>query len=1440
MHAVRAVAVGLLVAWLVGVGQAEDWPVFQHNLQRNAKTTERLDAARLQRVWTSHLPGTPNPAWSGAARWDAYAGLRGLKSMRNYDPVYHLIAVGDKVWWGSSNDDGVHCVQLADGTKVWSRFTDGPVRMAPAYHHGRLYVGSDDGYAYCLDAERGDVIWRYSPRPDGRKIVNNGRLISSWPIRTGVMVSEGLAYFGASLLPWEPSYLCAVDAVTGQAEGTGAFRREVLGATMEGPMSLVPGRYLVSPQGRIAPRLFGIADGQPLKDLAGGGGSFVVLTKDSVFHGPGNKTGWLTASSLDSLETVASFKNGNAIVVAGDISFLLTDESLSATNYVSREELWSVDSDCPFSLLLAGDTLFVGGQDRVAAHDAKTGQRIWSHPVMGKAYSLVVANGHLLVSTDTGSLIAFSETRDDGKRNEPARPDEVPPGGAGTGLAGTDSSEPLLELPEVKDAHLRGRWAFQSPHLVGRRLRNLANDQTLDLTGRAPLEGAGRYQAWRVTTGSDPIVVTRDLAAAELPRESLTATAWVRVDEPTAEGAMVGCLQDNGDYERGWLLGYQDKKFCFGISASGDGNGLSYAVAPQDYAPGSWHHVAGVYDGRNAQLYVDGQLVATSDKESGPIAYPTKGALALGGYLDDNESYPVLGGLHEVRIYDRVLGADELQGQFDERAAVLKAIVPRIQEAHGDRLARGPILRFTSATSATLVYWTQEPCSTTLTLRGEGVSTNVITTPVGVKHEVALEGLHHQLTYGYTIEHGAEGHRVRTLEYECDMMMNYALPRLDLDWQLQAQKRSDGSSRGADWVLAEAGQGPGLAFCLGVTDGSFVERLIASSQWRVVVFDDDPSRVETLRRRLAEGGVYGTRVTVHAVESMDRLPVTGKVANLVVTGYAWRDEKLPETKSDVGQRYLEEAEVMRLLAPGGIALLARGTEACGRVVDRAGKPWPTAAAATDSEPEIRRVGPSIAGAGQWTHIYGAGDNSHFGGESLAGVRTAEELAVQWIGHPGARYQADRNGRKPSPLATGGRIFLQGLHRILALDQYNGTILWSLELPELDRYNMPRDCSNWCADDAHVYVAIHGECWKLSARDGQLLQVLSVNGAAPGTVSLEDASQEDRGASDEGGSESQVSGKDAPEGNLSAGQAFDWGFVARHDQLLLGSRVGRGASWGGYWGKEAWYDGTEGPVTDKVCSESLFALDAETGRSIWTYQRGAIVNSSITVAEGRVVFVESRGEQLPADRRRLGGDAFWSSLWMVALDSQTGELAWETPLQVEPGTVAFYASQGRGKVVLVSSAAVKYRIYVHDAATGQRSWETELGWGKGKADHGSHLSRPAIVGDKLFVRPAVYHLQTGEKLPLEIPVGGCGTYAATEQALFFRSGSGQDSAVWDQRAGQYTKWSRLRPDCWLSTIPAGGMLLSPEGGGGCSCGSWLETSLGFMPRKTLEEPANAAP
>ena len=49
----------------------------------------------------------------------------------------------------------------------------------------------------------------------------------------------------------------------------------------------------------------------------------------------------------------------------------------------------------------------------------------------------------------------------------------------------------------------------------------------------------------------------------------------------------------------------------------------------------------------------------------------------------------------------------------------------------------------------------------------------------------------------------------------------------------------------------------------------------------------------------------------------------------------------------------------------------------------------------------------------------------------------------------------------------------------------------------------------------------------------------------------------------------------------------------------------------------------GAVTQKVCSENLFALDSKDGRLAWLYEGGLIVNSTITLANDRAWFVEAR-------------------------------------------------------------------------------------------------------------------------------------------------------------------------------------------------------------------------
>ena len=44
---------------------------------------------------------------------------------------------------------------------LWEYKTAGRVSSSPAVVEGKVFVGSGDSYLYCLDANTGELIWRY-------------------------------------------------------------------------------------------------------------------------------------------------------------------------------------------------------------------------------------------------------------------------------------------------------------------------------------------------------------------------------------------------------------------------------------------------------------------------------------------------------------------------------------------------------------------------------------------------------------------------------------------------------------------------------------------------------------------------------------------------------------------------------------------------------------------------------------------------------------------------------------------------------------------------------------------------------------------------------------------------------------------------------------------------------------------------------------------------------------------------------------------------------------------------------------------------------------------------------------------------------------------------------------------------------------------------------
>ena len=386
----------------VEVARAEDWPTYMHDNARSGITTESLDLTTLARSWVYTSPTPPQVAWDGGQPWDAYKGYT-VPSLRDFDFAFSVTVVGDCLYFGSSVTDSIHCLDVNTGQQKWFFRTNGPVRYPPCFYEGKLYFGSDDGYVYCIKAEDQSIIWKYSPSTQTRLIGNNGSLIPMWPIRTGTAVQDGKMYFAASLVPWKSSYLCSLDALTGSDNGAGLYKVSG-GAT---PMStiLLSSSAIYLMQGRQGPVYFNRANGSSYGSYSSSrnAGCYAVLPSDSEFawgHGGDHQSDYV-------LRDTQVYSDGKCMVVARGMTYVMYSTQLKALTRPAGSLQWSVSCDCPYTMILVDDVLFAGGTNHVKAFSVNDGSELWNAQVDGRVRGLAAANGHLLVSTETGSIHMF-------------------------------------------------------------------------------------------------------------------------------------------------------------------------------------------------------------------------------------------------------------------------------------------------------------------------------------------------------------------------------------------------------------------------------------------------------------------------------------------------------------------------------------------------------------------------------------------------------------------------------------------------------------------------------------------------------------------------------------------------------------------------------------------------------------------------------------------------------------------------------------------------------------------------------------------------------------------------------------------------------------------------------------------------------------------------
>jgi len=380
---------------------------------------------------------------------------------------------------------------------------------------------------------------------------------------------------------------------------------------------------------------------------------------------------------------------------------------------------------------------------------------------------------------------------------------------------------------------------------------------------------------------------------------------------------------------------------------------------------------------------------------------------------------------------------------------------------------------------------------------------------------------------------------------------------------VQAQNPAD--------LLEMAGTKGGLIVHLGCGNGELTAALRTGDQYFVHGLDTDAGKVAAARKRIMDRGFYGP---VSADKWDGRhLPYVDNLVNLVVAEEA---------------DGLSQEELLRVLAPGGVALIRQRGQ-----WKKVSKSWP-------------------AEMDEWTHYLHDADGNPVAHDSVVGL--PERL--QWIGSPRWSRHHDHAASMSALVSTSGRLFyifdegptasvqLPSRWRLIARDAFNGVILWKREIDKWNTQQYPLK-----SGPAHLLrrlVAIGDRVYVTLGIDAP---VTALDAAGGKTLLTYRGSKYTREIVVSDGVAFFVA-------DTSQSRLPDW---RREDTYVWAntSRANPGWGWNGR-------------------SRNILAYDAGSGKSLWQAE-APVAPCSLAAAAGRVIFHDGK-KLVCLDRRN--GEKLW--------------------------------------------------------------------------------------------------------------------------------------------------------------------------------------------------------
>ena len=378
-------------------------------------------------------------AGSGKTKWTFYTE----------GPVRYAPTIWKNRIYAGSDDGHVYCLKAKNGKLIW-KYRAGPsaerllgngrmislwpVRTSVLVDDGTVYFGAGvfpyEGIYICaLDAENGSVIWKNDTTGDrAHELAFGGISPQSY-----LVASKNILYVPSGR---------AMPAAFGRKSGQ--FLHYLLpGAKVGGTWALLDEGNLIAGvdlSGSPAKRVYdeqsgkgkGILDDMhawfPGADLVVTPDVSYTLTEEGIFALDRERFIALRGGELNDLVRERQVWRDRLSDVRAKIRAVTEEEEEEeqvknpAIEEIEKKLLelaeeekrlkasmcrWECLNSSLTSLILAGDTVFAGGEGIAIGLEAESGYELWRTEVQGDVQGLAVSEGNLLISTDNGNIYCF-------------------------------------------------------------------------------------------------------------------------------------------------------------------------------------------------------------------------------------------------------------------------------------------------------------------------------------------------------------------------------------------------------------------------------------------------------------------------------------------------------------------------------------------------------------------------------------------------------------------------------------------------------------------------------------------------------------------------------------------------------------------------------------------------------------------------------------------------------------------------------------------------------------------------------------------------------------------------------------------------------------------------------------------------------------------------